>query len=119
MSQSLDVITALVAEGLRKHMTTHRKYLAPSERQAIAADSAAVALAVLVDVTGGHDHIVRAFDDGTFTLQHPLIERLTDDLFACEILDHLAAGEPIDAGRYKVIATDSQTFELIPTKDQP
>lgn len=118
MTGSLDVITALVAEGIRKQMARHRRYLAPGERQAVADDAAAVAIAVLVDVTGGHDHIVRAEGD-TFTLQHPLVERLTDDLFECDIHAHIAAGEPLEKGRYKVVPTDSDTFELIPTKDQP
>lgn len=118
MSKSLHVIEALVAEGIRKQMTPNRKYLSTRERQEIADDAAAVAIAVLVDVTGGHDHIVRAEGD-TFTLQHPLIERITDGLFDCEVHAHIAAGEPLEKGRYRVVATDSQDFELIPTKEQP
>lgn len=118
MSQSLEVITALVADGIRKHMTANRKYIAASERAAISADSAAVAIAVLVDLTDGHDHIVRS-DGDTFTLQHPLIERLTGDLFICDVHAHLATGKPLEAGRYKVVPTDSHTFDLIPAKDQP
>ncbi|GAT73589.1 hypothetical protein MHM582_2083 [Microbacterium sp. HM58-2] len=118
MSQSLHVIEALVAEGIRKQMAPNRRYLSVGERQSIADDAAAVAIAVLVDITGGHDHIVRAEGD-TFTLQHPLAERLTDDLFACEVHQHIADGEPLEPGRYKVVPTDSHTFDLIPTKDQP
>lgn len=119
MSQSLEVITALVAEGIRKQMAANkRRYVAPRDRREIAEDAAAVAIAVLVDVTGGHDHIVRAEGD-TFTLQHPLAERLTDDLFDCEVHAHIAAGEQLEPGRYKVVATDSHTFDLIPVKDQP
>jgi hypothetical protein len=118
VSQSLDVITALVAEGIRKQRTPHRRYLSSGERAAIAEDAAAVAIAVLVDVAGGYDHIVRAEHDG-FTLQHPLAERLTDGLFDCEIHSHIAAGEPLEPGRYKVVAADSETFNLIPVKDQP
>ena len=85
---------------------------------AIAEDAAAVAIAVLVDMTGGHDHIVRS-DGDTFTLQHPLAERLTGSLFDCDIHQHIAAGEPIEEGRYQVVPTDSHSFDLIPTKDQP
>ena len=118
MSQSLHVIEALVAEGIRKQMGPNRRYLSVGERLSIAEDAAAVAIAVLVDLTDGHDHIVRAAGD-TFTLQHPLAERLTGDLFDCEIHAHIAAGEPLEDGRYKVIATDSDSFDLIPTKDQP
>ncbi|WP_136056307.1 DUF6085 family protein [Microbacterium sp. K24] len=119
MSQSLDVITALVAEGIRKQMAANKqRYIVPRDRREIAEDAAAVAIAVLVDVTGGYDHIVRAEGD-TFTLQHPLAERLTGDLFDCEIHQHIAAGEPLESGRYKVVPADSQTFDLIPVKDQP
>lgn len=116
MSQ-LDVITALVAEGIRKNMGANRKYLAPAERTAIAHDNAAVALAVLIEVTGGHHHIVRS-DGETFTLQHPLAERLKGDLFDCDIHAHIAAGEPLEEGRYRVLTHDDPNdFDLIPLKD--
>ncbi|PRB09250.1 hypothetical protein CQ047_11265 [Microbacterium sp. MYb72] len=115
----LDVIEALLAEGMRKNLTANRKYISTAERTAIAKDSAAIAIAVLIDLTDGHDHIVRAEGD-TFTLQHPLIERLNgDDLFSCDVHAHLASGEPLERGRYRVVATDSHDFELIPVKDQP
>lgn len=114
----LDVIEALLAEGMRKNLTANRKYISSAERTAIAKDSAAVAIAVLVDLTDGHDHIVRAEGD-TFTLQHPLVERLTGDLFDCDVHAHIAAGEPLERGRYRVVPTDSHDFELIPVKDQP
>ncbi|WP_193596115.1 DUF6085 family protein [Microbacterium sp. YJN-G] len=116
MSQ-LDVIEALVAEGIRKQMTPNRKYLAPAERSAIADDAAAVALAVLIDMTGGHHHIVQA-DGDTFTLQHPLTERLTGGLFDCEIHAHIAGGEPLEKGRYRVLMKDDPTdYDLIPLKE--
>lgn len=116
MSQ-LDVIEALVAEGIRKHLTANRKYLAPAERSAIADDNATVALAVLIDMTGGHHHIVQA-DGETFTLQHPLTERLTGDLFGCDIHAHIAAGEPLEKGRYRVLMKDDPAdFDLIPLKE--
>ncbi|MBN7792399.1 DUF6085 family protein [Microbacterium esteraromaticum] len=113
----LDVIEALVAEGIRKNLDANRKYLAPRERTTVAADSAAVAIAVLIDMTGGHHHIVQA-DGETFTLQHPLIERLTGDLFDCSIHARIAAGEPLEKGRYRVLMNDDPTdFDLIPLKE--
>lgn len=77
MSRSLDVLTALVAEGIKKQMTPNRRYLAAPERVAIA-------------------------DDDRFMLQHPLTERLTGGLFDCEIHDRIANGEPLAPGRYRV-----------------
>lgn len=113
----LDVIEALVAEGIRKNIDSHRKYLAPRERREIADDSAAVALAVLIDMTGGHHHVVQA-DGETFTLQHPLTERLTGDLFDCSIHARIASGEPLEKGRYRVLMKDDPTdFDLIPLKE--
>ncbi|WP_417510625.1 DUF6085 family protein [Microbacterium sp.] len=116
MSRSVEVLTALVAEGIKKKMTPNRRYLAAPERVAIADDAAAVAIAALIDLTGGPDHIVQA-DGDAFMLQHPLTERLTGDLFDCEIHAHIAAGEPLEDGRYRVIPNDSKSFDLIPVKD--
>ena len=104
----LHVIEALVAEGIRKNIDANRKYLAPAERRAIADDGAAVALAVLIDMTGGHHHIVQA-DGETFTLQHPLAERLTGDLFDCPIHAHIVVGESFEEGCYRVLMNDDQT----------
>lgn len=118
MSQSLAVIEALVAEGIRKHLTANRRYLSANERQSLAVDSAAVAIAVLIDITDGHDHIVSAEGD-SFTLQHPLIERITGDLFDCDVHTHIANGQPLRKGRYRVVTPDPDTFNLIPVKDQP
>lgn len=113
----LDVIEALVAEGIRKNLDANRKYLAPRERTTVAEDSAAVAIAVLIDMTGGHHHILQS-DGDTFTLQHPLTERLTGDLFDCDIHTHIAAGEPIERGRYRVLMNDDPTdVDLIPLKE--
>lgn len=124
MSRSLDVLTALVAEGIKKQMTPYRRYLAAPERVAIANDAAAVAIAALVDLTGGPDHIVQA-DGETFTMQHPLTERLTGDLFDCEVHAHIAAGEPLEKGRYKAVWSDESSdddlggplFTLVPIKE--
>lgn len=110
------VLQDLVAEGIRKQMAPHRRYLAASARAAIADDAAAVAIAVLIDVTGGADHIVKS-DGETFTLQHPLTERLTGDLFDCEIHAHIEAGDPIDKGRYRVVPNDNRSLKFIPTKE--
>ena len=112
----LAVISALVADGIKKQMAPNRKYIAAAERAAIAEDAAAVALAVLIDITGGPYHVVQA-DGDTFTLQHPLSERLTGDLFDCEIHTRIAAGEPLDKGRYRVVENDSDDFDLIPIKE--
>lgn len=124
MSKSLAVLEALVAEGIKKQLTPNHRYLAAHERVAIASDAAAVAIAVLIDLTGGHDHTVQA-DGETFTLQHPLTERLTGDLFDCDIHKHIAAGEPLDKGRYRVVWSDEPTdddlggplFTLVPIKE--
>jgi hypothetical protein len=113
----LDVITALVAEGVRKQMGANRKYLASSERSAIATDAAAVAIAVLIDQTGGHHHIVKS-DGETFTLQHPLVERLTGGLFECDLLDRIRTGQPIEQGHHRVLMNDDPTdCDLIPLKE--
>lgn len=116
MSRSLEVLQALVAEGIKKQMTPNRRYLAAHERVAISEDAASVAIAVLVDITGGHDHVVHA-DGDTFTLHHPLTERLTGDLVDCEVHQHIAAGEPLERGRYRVVTNDSDAFDLIPLKE--
>ncbi|MEI3845240.1 MULTISPECIES: DUF6085 family protein [unclassified Microbacterium] len=116
MSKSLAVLEALVAEGIKNQMAPHRRYLAAAERRSIATSAAAVAIAVLVDLTGGHDHIVQA-DGETFTLQHPLTERLTGDLFECEVYDHIAAGEPLEDGRYRVVMDEGRVLDLIPTTE--
>lgn len=124
MSRSVEVLTALVAEGIKKQMTPNRRYLAAPERVAIADDAAAVAIAALIDLTGGPDHIVQANGE-TFTLQHPLTERLTGDLFDCDVHAHIAAGEPLERGRYRVAFADDPTdddlggplFTLVPVKE--
>jgi len=111
------MITALVSEGIQKNLRANRKYIAASARRDIADDSASVALAVLIDMTGGHHHIVKS-DGDTFTLQHPLVERLTGDLLDCDLHQHIAAGEPIEKGRYRVLMNDDPTdVDLIPMKE--
>lgn len=109
-SKSLAVIEALLADGIKTRLND-RPYLALRERRAIAEDAAAVAIARLIDLTGGADHIMQS-DGETFTLQHPLTERLTGDLLACEIHDHLAAGEHLEPGRYRVVPAESPEFTL-------
>jgi hypothetical protein len=112
----LDVITALVSEGIQKNLRAHRKYIAAPERRDIADDSASVALAVLIDMTGGHHHIVQS-DGETFTLQHPLAERLTGDLLDCDLLAAIRAGGRIGKGRYRVLLNDDEDVDLIPMKE--
>ncbi|HWU28927.1 MAG TPA: DUF6085 family protein [Microbacterium sp.] len=116
MSQ-MDMITALVSEGIQKNLRAHRKYIAAGERRDIADDSASVAIAVLIEMSGGNHHIVRS-DGETFTLQHPLTERLTGDLLDCDLLRHIYRGERIPKGRYRVLMNDDDTdVDLIPLKE--
>lgn len=110
----LAVIEELVADGIRAQMS-RRKHLSAQERRSIADDAAAVALARLVDLTGGPDHIVQS-DGRTFTLQHPLAERLTGDLLDCDIHQHLANGEHLESGRYRVEITDLG-YTYVPTEE--
>lgn len=48
------------------------------------------------------EHIVQ-FGGGTFTVRHPLRERLDDALMACELHEHIASldGPPVRPGRYR------------------
>lgn len=118
MSKSLTVLEALLAEGIKKQMGPHRRYLAAQERAAIAMDAAAVAIAALIDLTGGPHHIIWS-DGDTFTMQHPLTERLTGDLFDCTVHQKVAAGAPLPKGTYQVIATEDRPtdFDLTPMKE--
>ncbi|MGI5288050.1 DUF6085 family protein [Nonomuraea polychroma] len=51
------------------------------------------------------EHIVQ-FDADTFTVRHPLRERLDDALLACELHEHIAGldGPPVQPGRYRARA---------------
>lgn len=57
----------------------------------LARTAAGAALGSLIDVTGGPDHIMKVQGD-TFTLQHPLAERLDASLFDCDVFLYL--GDP-------------------------
>lgn len=62
---------------------------------------AVAVLDALVDATGGVDHVVRSYG-ATFTLQHPITERLDGSLFDCGLHHHLADAAPIVVGTYRV-----------------
>lgn len=114
---ALDVVTAIVADGIRSNLNANRKYLAAGERKDIAHDAAAVSIAMLIDMTGGHHHIVKATNE-SFTLQHPIVERLTGELMDCDIHARIAAGEPLERGRYRVLMKDDPTdYDLVPLKE--
>lgn len=117
MSQPLAVIEALMAESIKQQMAPNRRYLSARERGEIAADAASVAVAVLLQHTGGNDHIIQS-DGDTFPLQHPIAERINGDLFDCEIHAHIVAGEPLAKGRYRVTATGPEDIEITRIKEQ-
>jgi Family of unknown function (DUF6085) len=49
-------------------------------------------------------HIVLFHDDDTFTIEHPVRERIAGSLFACALHNHLVGleGPPVVPGRYRV-----------------
>lgn len=49
-------------------------------------------------------HIVE-FKDHTFTVRHPLRERLDDALMSCTLFDHIRdlSGPPVTPGRYRAV----------------
>lgn len=106
MSQSLAVIEALMAESIKQQMAPNRRYLSARERGEIAADAASVAVAVLLHHTGGNDHLLQS-DGDTFTLQHPIAERINGDLFDCDIHAQITDTIALAKGRYRV--TPSET----------
>ncbi|MFF2274191.1 DUF6085 family protein [Agromyces sp. NPDC058136] len=68
---------------------------------------AIAALNGVVEATGGPDHIVRSYDDGTFTLQHPVTERLAGTLFDCAVHRELTiTGGPTNPGTYRITRAD-------------
>jgi hypothetical protein len=62
------------------------------------------AVVQLLEVPPETGHIVVFSGDDTFTIQHPVIERLKGELFACELHGYLVslAGPPVAPGRYRV-----------------
>lgn len=48
------------------------------------------------------EHIVE-FSENTFTVRHPLRERLEDALMRCQLHEHIAglSGPPVQPGRYR------------------
>lgn len=48
------------------------------------------------------EHVVQ-FGERNFTVRHPLRERIADELFDCELHQHVAglAGPPVQPGRYR------------------
>ena len=51
------------------------------------------------------EHVV-VIGDGSFTIRHPLRERLGDQLLTCALHEHLAnlAGPPVKPGKYRARA---------------
>jgi Family of unknown function (DUF6085) len=61
------------------------------------------------------DHMVQ-FSDKTFTIRHPLRERLDDQLLSCEISERFAdlSGPPVQPGRYRVITHGEGDWRFTP-----
>lgn len=55
---------------------------------------------------GEREHVVE-FSETTFTVRHPLRERLRDQLWDCKLHDHLVnlPGPPVVPGRYRAWPT--------------
>lgn len=60
------------------------------------------------------EHVV-LLEPRTFSVQHPLRERLNGDLFTCELHTRLTAldGPPAEPGRYRVREGDRLTWERL------
>lgn len=62
------------------------------------------------------EHIVE-FGLKTFTIRHPLRERLNEDLMVCGLYDHIVGldGPPIQMGRYRARRADGRWhWETLP-----
>lgn len=62
-------------------------------------------------------HIV-VFGEGTFTVRHPLRERLDDALMTCVLHEHIAGldGPPVRPGRYRAHgAAGKWSWEALPS----
>jgi hypothetical protein len=67
------------------------------------------------------EHVVHLFA-GTFTIRHPLRERLDDQLMRCDLHDHIAslAGPPAAPGRYRALGEgDDWTWQAIAEESTP
>lgn len=73
-------------------------------------DAAALILA------DGEPHHIVDLGRRSFTIRHPLIERIDDDLFTCTLHDHLSKlrTPPAEPGRYRArLVADDWTWEAI------
>ncbi|GAA0374812.1 hypothetical protein GCM10009530_26670 [Microbispora corallina] len=64
------------------------------------------------------EHIVQ-FHAETFTVRHPLRERLDDALMSCDLHDHIHGldGPPVRPGRYRARNSDGRwTWEVLPSE---
>lgn len=65
------------------------------------------------------EHVV-SFGARTFTVRHPLRERLDDALMDCQLHNDIAAmsGPPVQPGRYRAYGSGGHwTWECIPARD--
>lgn len=120
------VLTAAIAKHLQR---TRRHVLATRERHHIAEEAAEVALATLIEWSGGPDHIVHV-EDGEFTVQHPITERFAGELFGCEVHGLVAARPTLARGTFRAVVTyhDASTYsqpdaiertvELVPIEEK-
>lgn len=67
------------------------------------------AAADLLDAARETQHLVQ-FEADTFSVQHPLFERLNGDLWACDVHKRIAAldGPPVALGRYRLQIIDGR-----------
>ena len=61
------------------------------------------------------EHVVQ-FEEESFTLKHPLRERLDDPLFTCQIHERIAPldGPPARPGRYRVTTNGEGDWRFTP-----
>lgn len=67
----------------------------------------------LIEAGGGEDHILMADPWGGFTIQHPITERFSDDLFSCRVFAQaqaVAAGGAFNRGTRHRLWTEDGEF---------
>ncbi len=81
-----------------------------------------VAVDKLLSVPPEYGHIVVFDIDGdTFTIAHPIVERLTGDLEHCPLQSYLCylVGPPVGPGRYRVVQREVTLHNIFHPDDSP
>jgi hypothetical protein len=70
---------------------------------------------ILADAETEHQVV---FTDSSFTVRHPLRERLDDALMQCPLGEHIAAldGPPVSPGRYRALAEGEDEWSWWPVE---